>query len=342
MNIGNLSEGLVLNNYKDLCSTLEVKVKSGASKKAQLKELENYIEYQKDGHRFIVTKILTQQEVVTNEIKRGRKSLYSKAVEVLLLDTLSRKDSNLIISKTSLLKELGLINENYSKGYNNPKSTAMELNMEVDMIYDFFNITNSNLTGIIKSAFKSLSDKRLVDIRDDVMVKKHNERLHRLIDPIERAQILEIDRMCMEKFNIKTISEFEKFNTNKKYHELKSYRDYLIKTKTEFQYFYKVYDIVFNHEYLEKEKLELTDFIISEMQRLDELEKLNQSFSNNLITNAKSRQYNSNNKYSVRNDDNYVEYFKMLIKEFINSNLECDESINKVMEINVLESDLPF
>ena len=69
MKIENLSEGLIIKNYKELCSILEIKVEAGNSKKAQLKELERFVGYHKEGQKFIIDEIY--DEPLKKEDKRG-------------------------------------------------------------------------------------------------------------------------------------------------------------------------------------------------------------------------------------------------------------------------------
>ena len=57
MKIENLKEGLIVKNYKELCSLLGIKPTGGDSKKAQLKELERFIKYHKEGNKFVVDEI---------------------------------------------------------------------------------------------------------------------------------------------------------------------------------------------------------------------------------------------------------------------------------------------
>ena len=54
MNVENLCEGLIIKNYKELCVLLGIKVTGGDSKKSQLKDLERYCKYHKEGNKFII------------------------------------------------------------------------------------------------------------------------------------------------------------------------------------------------------------------------------------------------------------------------------------------------
>lgn len=57
MNMDNLTEGLVIKNYKELITLLGEEVKSGNAKIRQIKDLEQYCQYRKEGNRFIIEKI---------------------------------------------------------------------------------------------------------------------------------------------------------------------------------------------------------------------------------------------------------------------------------------------
>ena len=57
MNIGNLKEGMVVKNYKKLCKLLEIEVKSGNTKISQMKELETFCSFHRNGQKIIIDKI---------------------------------------------------------------------------------------------------------------------------------------------------------------------------------------------------------------------------------------------------------------------------------------------
>ena len=55
MKLNNINVGDVFANYKELCFALGVKEYKGSSKVKQLKTWKNYIEWEKEGHKFIIT-----------------------------------------------------------------------------------------------------------------------------------------------------------------------------------------------------------------------------------------------------------------------------------------------
>ena len=54
MNLSNLKVEREVKNYKELCRLIGLKPCAGNSKIAQLKELERFIKYHKEGNKFII------------------------------------------------------------------------------------------------------------------------------------------------------------------------------------------------------------------------------------------------------------------------------------------------
>lgn len=69
MEINNLKEGMVIKNYKVLCELLEIEATTSNSKLAQFKELERYINYEKQGQKFIIKEIF--DEPIKKEENKG-------------------------------------------------------------------------------------------------------------------------------------------------------------------------------------------------------------------------------------------------------------------------------
>lgn len=60
MKLENIYEGLVVKSYRQLCELLEIEITGGNSKKAQLKELERFVKYHKEGNKFIVDEVYSE------------------------------------------------------------------------------------------------------------------------------------------------------------------------------------------------------------------------------------------------------------------------------------------
>ena len=57
MNIENLKEGMEIKNYKVLCELIGWSISFGDSKRSQLKELNRFCDFQKQGNKFIIKEI---------------------------------------------------------------------------------------------------------------------------------------------------------------------------------------------------------------------------------------------------------------------------------------------
>jgi hypothetical protein len=108
MNIENLTNGMKVKNYKEMCSILNEETSTGTAKIAQLKEWERYFDYEKSGHKFIINEIYAQplpKDFSENDI-------YSKYVQVILTEYLKEIGSGNYTMK-QLLKICGFVNEHW-------------------------------------------------------------------------------------------------------------------------------------------------------------------------------------------------------------------------------------
>ena len=80
MKVDNLEVGQVVKNYKELCTLLELDVKAGNSRKAQIKELERFIDYEKKGHSFIVKEIYSEPLEVDDARSNGNNRKYDSFI----------------------------------------------------------------------------------------------------------------------------------------------------------------------------------------------------------------------------------------------------------------------
>src|SRR5699024_8011163 len=116
MKIKNLTVGKVIKNYKSLCEILEIEAKKSGSNshKAQLKEFNRYFEFEKQGHKYIITKIYENPKERIDNRMNGNNTVFSDDIEKLILNILaSSKDDTITIARGQLYKALCMCNENY-------------------------------------------------------------------------------------------------------------------------------------------------------------------------------------------------------------------------------------
>lgn len=96
----------VFNNYKELCIALEEPVKSGCSKKSQLKEFSRFFSWRKENKKIYIEKIYDSVVPKTRKPK-GITSQRVKTICNLLYDMFARTEKNeLAFNKKELFKEL--------------------------------------------------------------------------------------------------------------------------------------------------------------------------------------------------------------------------------------------
>lgn len=159
MNIENLSVGQVFKNYKDLCNTLGEKVKTGNAKIYQLKELERYIKYHKEGYKFIIDEIYSlpkPKEDGRSNNKGGNNSIFKDDFRYLMLYMLHNdRSESMVMSKTALYKALNLINENYQLGRGNISRLAEIIEVPETAILDFYENNSRKLRDTVERNLKS-------------------------------------------------------------------------------------------------------------------------------------------------------------------------------------------
>lgn len=109
-------EGLIVKNYKEMCQLLDEKITGGNSKKAQLNNWKRYFDFQKDGQKFIITKIYTKP-LPMSKAEKIRGGMYVRDIECLLVDLINKSNGSLTISKNCLYNKLGLTNDKYANFY---------------------------------------------------------------------------------------------------------------------------------------------------------------------------------------------------------------------------------
>lgn len=109
MNLDNLTEGLIVKNYKEMCNLLDVEVKTGNSKRGQLKEFERYFKYTKQGHKFIIEEVFTEPKPKVD----GRVNNGGNIANTKYEDLMDRLIINLLISYEYIEESFSSLMNNY-------------------------------------------------------------------------------------------------------------------------------------------------------------------------------------------------------------------------------------
>lgn len=264
-----LQTGMKFKNYKEMCTILGMDIKVGTnSKNAQYKTLAQYCEYEKQGHSIIIKKVFAEKGGRIDNRGGRYTDIYNSLTQAMLLNFFSDlKGSNITISRTRLLKEIAILNINYVECRENLINLSKYMDIPLDIIFEFYSVTNSNFKSIVVSALNTLQDKGLIKYHETTKVKSISTLKTRTATPEELAIIVECENETLKEMEYKNIRDARMSSKWKKFKELVS--DKLKSHKTDIWYYYTAYDIGM----VSNEKLEIA------------LDELNANDTSNLTLN---------------------------------------------------------
>ncbi|MGM7635493.1 hypothetical protein [Bacillus sp. Hm123] len=332
MKVEKLYTGQKFKNYKEMCSILEIEVKkSTKSKKYQFIELERFCTYRKSGHSILIDQVFeTPKDKVDNRGKSegSRRYVYGEVIQLLIADLLARvKDNRISISRGQLLQVINMTNINYGYAGENVTKLSEYANINNDIIYDFYNTTNSNFKSAIESALNALMDKRVIWY--EIVTKIKRGEISDIANEEEKELIMKKEAQVLDEMGYATVSQVRMSADWKKF---KRKVKKLLNETTSIEYYYFAYNIIVNDEFVEKERDKLLEFLIEDDKCLEYKKNLNTTVCENLLHNAEKRIYKANNPDHwgkslinkkelirlMRKKPNYLEDIKKLIDLLIN------------------------
>jgi hypothetical protein len=284
MNISNLKENMIVKNYKELCQLLEIEPTTSNSKKAQFKELEQYIKYEKQGQKFIIIEIYNEvkekvdmRTIVKENDKRhdGNNNIYGEDIkQLLLLMMASSMDNEIILPISILLNKLSMTNRNYSLGRRNQDKLSEVLQIDEKYVNEFYDTTHSNLKRTLENNLNLLDRKSLLRWRTVRMIcKKVAEIKYNEFDEIEidvdtdKVQynikeeysvatkeqdliILEAENEVLEELGLEDINDVFRHSATETFYK-KVNR--IISKKANIKYYFNGYKLIFNRNKIIKE-----------------------------------------------------------------------------------------
>lgn len=235
MDLENITEGLIIRNYKELITLLGEEVKSGNAKIRQMKDLEQYCTYHKDGNKFIIDKIFdnpierldnSKNSRVINNINKGE---YSKEMFPLVKNFVGKNPDIEFCPKGKLMKELRLKNDNYDLAFEYPKMVAEYLSnkLKIEINEDDINmISNSiyqNAHDKIHKAFTNLEKLNYISCYTNKLLTVYNSEYKKAFVPSE------VDTIKMENtiYKSKRKALMDYFTINKSFEEYTTYMNEL-------------------------------------------------------------------------------------------------------------------
>ena len=321
----NLHEGMELKNYKTLCAVIGVNPTTGEGKQIQMEKLSHYLQFRKEGNRFIIEKILISPEEARHIDLGGSKSPYIKLIETLLVAKLfASEDYHVEYTYKELIQELNMASENYNKVYYKTSYDYIYNNIapiSKETYEDWQRFTYGENKKKIKSALESMQNRKLI-LFDEVQFVCVEERgdeftpynkydkqyfedegtnfkkkyIHREPTEDEMKNYLRISRRLLEKHGCDNIDEIREKGLQKDYDsELSSE----MKEKLGWKYMYKkirVHHILKDsNDLLEKTKQNLFDEAKKQRLNVDK-KKLNKMILNMINNIGKNNHDNAVSK----------------------------------------------
>ena len=314
MQISNLEIGMILKSYKHLCEVLEEPIKAGKSKQIQIKDMERYFEYHKDGNKFIIDNILNiPREKVNGKEGGNNKFKYINLIETLILDLLvNSKHEKVFLPKHSMLKKLRMINENYAFCKTRIDKLSKYSNISKENIDDFYSSTDGTLIRNLESSLDSLKNKMLIDWSKEITICEAVTGYHKNID--ERVTYDSYDEPIYSYSENLQVNHREATDEEKKYIvycEKEIAKEYKLEKKNEIIknglwdefmykmrerlmpkgiiYYYNSYKILYNYEHIEEALMDTVDFILEDIVKEDTERELNSEIKNRVQSNAIKR-----------------------------------------------------
>ena len=205
MKIDKLKNGQIFKNYKELCGALEISTKSGEAKQRQMKDLERYCKYHKEGNKIVIDEVLTKEyepmEDKRKNNKGGNNVKYADDMEYLILSLLDKfeigKDEKVGFSKNLLFSHCGLINDNYRIIKGNTLKFSQLIDMPIQTINECFDYTNNRMLKNLQSTLNRLKRRALIVWGNgyNMVLKDENGKEYlEVADTAIEKEILSIER----------------------------------------------------------------------------------------------------------------------------------------------------
>lgn len=370
MDFSNISEGQIFKNYKELCSSLGEEPKTSNPKNAQIKEWERYFRYSKKGHKFIIEEIYDVPKNKQDLRFHGNNtSPYIDDIEKLILDLLAQDNNNgqLFLSRSKLLKELKMINENYTYFKSRKPTLSKFMNIHIEEIKDFYESSYNTFKSNLETALNRLQRQALIYWNYALTVcyvnthiqttstgyvkatktkyinnRGEEELVFNTVKPTQNVKyrkateneiriILEVEREMLKQYKCNDKSEvYKKGRIQDFYDDVNN----IIFDKTNIVYYYNSYEILYNDKHIE-EKLE--ELKLQEGMKFVTQNYLNKGVIEKITTNAEKRHNDAKELISENVLDDYyypndVVRLRSNDKYLTNNNALSDALINKNSE----------
>jgi hypothetical protein len=217
-----LYPGLIVKNYKELCSLLQQSPTSGEARQNQIKNWERFFSYNKIGQKYIITEIY--DEPMEPEYRQYQRGIYVKFIEIILRSLLSTKDNYYDATKQQLWQDLGMINKKYKRiGLSELNQEIKEYTISLPEMKTFYKKCDSRLSEILKSSLNSLVSRRIIDYSiQKIILCSNNKELEYIVAEGElNDKIRNIERDVLDTMQLRDMEEIRKTLRFDEFYELR-------------------------------------------------------------------------------------------------------------------------
>ena len=246
--------GKTVKNYKVLCELLGQEVKDGKAKKYQLENFKRYFEWEKAGQKFTIMDIYDTPLEKEDLRKLGNNSIYTQAIEIILLQYLSRQDGyTRTLTKKKWWELLGITNHKYGR------MTEKEL-LQLDKILTSFEIRhfyqrcNKKLEQILFSSLNNLKNRKLINYQIQTVIVTTDEETGKdkyfLATDDNLKSILEVERYVLHDVlgYEKIFQVFLRFKQKEYYQKINE----ILYERYGWNYYFKQVKIIYVQENIQK------------------------------------------------------------------------------------------
>ena len=188
----------------------------GNDKIGQIKNWQRYFEFEKSGHKFIITEIYNTPLPVVDG-RRTKEGKYNKYIESLLIKYLSTRKSNSVsITKRELYSVLGMVNNNYDMlDYDdNYAALQKELGESVSVfnIQQFHQRVENRLSKLLYSVLESMAKRNVIRYEKKFIINVSEGETSSgyksiVASPHQESVVLETQQDVLNEFGYENISQ---------------------------------------------------------------------------------------------------------------------------------------
>lgn len=262
---------MIIKNYKELCSILDIKETTGGAKKNQLKDLELYCKYDREGNKYIIKEVYKDPVISIGMLKQTK---YIKQISNIIIEYLHDSANIEPIPLFKLLDILGIANSNYEDVNRYRKEYSQIKDIHIASVYYFYSNTKTEFKRIVETCLNNLRKRRILNWSTCTMIIDGNTNTVYKADKETESLIIDTEYLVLNEMKIENMYELMK--------DRKAVREFnkLVSLETGGLTSYTAYDLTIGrvalsreYENIQKAKGELNTLIINKVDRTFDKDK---------------------------------------------------------------------